>query len=103
MDHINNIETICFLTLFVDCTGPLPATLQSQAVQEYTHTMQEICVIPQTAAITSVDAASHPVIGSVASGRSEIASLALWLMAERQAPTSSFSIFVDALPVRSYA
>jgi hypothetical protein len=65
-----------------------------------TRTMQEICLIPQTAAITSADAAEHKVVGPIAVGRSEIASLALWLMAERQAPTSASSKLVQALPVR---
>eukprot|EP00892_Ulva_mutabilis_P004342 jgi/Ulvmu1/227/UM001_0231.1 len=59
---------------------------------------QVVCELPQTAAVTSVDAASHPVVCDAASGRSEIAALALWLLAERISPLSAFAPFIEALP-----
>lgn len=59
-----------------------------------------VCELPQDAAITAVDASNHPVIGGVASGRSEIAALALWLMAERISPSSTSGPLIQALPVR---
>lgn len=63
--------------------------------------LQVVCELPQSAAVTSVDASNHPIVGGVASGRSEIAALALWLMAERIAPVSSLAPLVKALPVRT--
>lgn len=61
--------------------------------------MQEVCVVPQSAAITAVDAYSHPLVGSIATGRSEIAALALWLLAERHAKGPN--PLVQSLPVRT--
>ena len=61
---------------------------------------QEVCVVPQSAAITAVDAHNHPLVGSIAKGRSEIAALALWLLAERNAPAAGPNLLVQSLPVR---
>ncbi|KAK9824456.1 hypothetical protein WJX72_010403 [[Myrmecia] bisecta] len=58
--------------------------------------------LPGDLAITGVDADNHPLISTVAEGRSELVKLALWLMAERsQGAASSWAPFLAALPQRS--
>lgn len=45
--------------------------------------------LPEAVAVTSVDAEAHPLVGPVAKECSELIALALWLLAEREAGTSS--------------
>jgi histone-lysine N-methyltransferase SETD3 len=59
--------------------------IASRDVQEGTVVLQ----IPEAAAITSIDAEKHEVVGQVAANCSELVALSLWLMAERAKGSSS--------------
>jgi hypothetical protein len=54
--------------------------------------------IPEAAAITSIDAEKHPLVGPVAKGCSELVSLTLWLMAERGSGGGAWAALLAALP-----
>ena len=91
------LRSMCILGY---CTGSTVVDVYMlQPAASVRYPLQEVCELPQAAAVTSVDASNHPVVGDVASGRSEIAALALWLMAERISPASKLAPFVQALPV----
>jgi hypothetical protein len=58
-----------------------------------------LLVIPESVAITSIDAENHPVVGEAAKGGGELVGLALWLMAERAAGGASpYAPLLAALP-----
>lgn len=57
--------------------------------------------LPQDIAITAVDVAKHPLVADLAEGRGELTGLALWLMAERANPDSSWAPYLSTLPVRN--
>lgn len=58
--------------------------------------------IPESVAITSVDAEKHPLVGEIAKECSELVALALWLLAERAVVaaggTSEYGALLAALP-----
>ncbi|KAI8470254.1 MAG: rubisco small subunit N-methyltransferase [Monoraphidium minutum] len=61
-----------------------------------------LLTIPESVAITAIDAEKHPVVGGVAKGCGELVALALWLMAERAAAASggggAYAPLLAALP-----
>ncbi len=55
--------------------------------------------IPESVAVTSIDAEKHPLVGPVAQECSELVAITLWLMAERSSNgSSSWSALLAALP-----
>ncbi|GBF87903.1 histone-lysine N-methyltransferase [Raphidocelis subcapitata] len=61
-----------------------------------------LLVVPESAAITSIDAEQHPLIGEAAKSCSELVALALWLLAERATVaaggSSAYGPLLAALP-----
>jgi hypothetical protein len=55
--------------------------------------------IPESVAVTSIDAEKHPLVGPIAQECSELVAITLWLMAERSSSSgSSWSALLAALP-----
>jgi len=58
-----------------------------------------LVALPESVAITSIDAEKHPLVGEAAKECSELVALALWLMAERAAGgASAYGPLLAALP-----
>lgn len=55
--------------------------------------------LPESLAVTSIDAEKHELVGPIAKGVSELVGITLWLMAERAAGSSSpWSELLQTLP-----
>lgn len=62
---------------------------------------QVILSVPESLALTQIDAEKQELVGEVAAASSELIALTLWLMAERSKGISSaYSKFLAMLPVR---
>lgn len=60
--------------------------------------LQVVMEIPESVAVTSIDAEKHPLVGPIAQECSELVAITLWLMAERSSSGSSWSALLAALP-----
>lgn len=65
---------------------------------------QVILSIPESLAVTQIDAEKQELVGEVAGASSELIALTLWLMAERaKGPASAYSGLISMLPVGALA